>query len=141
MVQQGRTGGRTQHSGLHAVLVRPSELRWQEPGADGDADAALLGVAAVPVLEGSRVRLREMGGKDPGLVCGAPRTFDGQRFAQGMNDLRRTRKAAAVFRSKPTTVTATRQNDLFVWTSARQRLGHRIVVRYKALIIQKSAHT
>jgi hypothetical protein len=29
-----------------------------------------------------------VGGKDPGLVCGAPRTFDGQCFAQGMNDLR-----------------------------------------------------
>jgi hypothetical protein len=26
-----------------------------------------------------------MGEKDPGLVCGAPRTFDGQRFAQEMN--------------------------------------------------------
>ena len=100
MVQQGHTGWRTQHSGLHTVLVRPSDLCGQEPGADGDADAALLGVAAVPVLEGSWVRLRGMGGKDSGLVCGASRTFDGQRFPPGMNDSRCTGKAAAVFSSK-----------------------------------------
>jgi len=54
MVQQGRTGGRTQLRGLHTVLVRSGELRGQEPGTDGDADAGLLGVAAPPVLEGSR---------------------------------------------------------------------------------------
>ena len=54
MVQQGRTRGRTQLRGLHTVLVWSDYLRGQEPGADGDADAALLGVAAVPVLEGSR---------------------------------------------------------------------------------------
>jgi len=100
MVQQGRTGGRTQHSGLYTVLVRSSDLRGQEFGADGDADAALLAVAAVPILEGSRVRLRGMGGKDPGLVRCAPRTLVGERFAQGMNDSPRTGRAAAVFLSK-----------------------------------------
>ena len=52
LVHQGRTCGRTQHRGLHTILVRSGELRGQEPGADGDADAALLGVAAAPVLEG-----------------------------------------------------------------------------------------
>jgi hypothetical protein len=35
-----------------------------------------------------------MGEKDPGLVCGTPRTFDGQCFAQGMNDPRTCRRAA-----------------------------------------------
>jgi len=54
MVQQGCTGRRTQRSGLHTILLWSGYLRGQEPGADGDADAALLGVAAVPVLEGSR---------------------------------------------------------------------------------------
>ena len=55
MVEQGRTRGRTQHGRFHTLLVRPGGLRGQGPGADGDANAALLGVAAVPVLEGSRV--------------------------------------------------------------------------------------
>ena len=53
MVQQGRTRGRTQHHRLHTVLVRPDNLRGQESGANGDANGGLLGVAAVPVLEGS----------------------------------------------------------------------------------------
>ena len=54
MVQQGRTRGRTQHGRLHTILVRPDNLRGEEPGADGDADGGLLAVAAVPFLEGSR---------------------------------------------------------------------------------------
>ena len=120
-----RTGGRTQHSRLHTLLVRASDLRGQEPGTDGDADVTLLGVAAVPVLEGSWVRLRGMGGKDPGLVCGASRTFDGRRFPPGMNDSRCTGKAAAVFSSIQGA--ATRQNDPFVRAPARERLGHRVV--------------
>jgi len=96
MVQQGRARGRTQHGRFHTVLVRTGDLRGQEPGGDGDANAALLGVAAVPVLEGSRSRLRGMGGEDSGLVCGAPGTSGSQRFAQGMNDSR-TRKRVVVY--------------------------------------------
>jgi len=93
MVQQGHARWRTQHSCLHTVLIWSDDLRREEPGVGGDAHVALLGVAAVPVLEGSRVRLRGMGGKDPGLVCGASRAFDGQCFAQGMNDPRTCRRA------------------------------------------------
>ena len=81
MAEQGRPRWRTQHGRFHTILVRADNLRWQESGTDGDADAALLGVAAVPVLESSRGRLRGMGGKNPGLVCGPPRTSGGQRFA------------------------------------------------------------
>ena len=75
------------------VLIRPNYLCREELGIDGDADVALLGVAVAPVLESYRVQLRGMGGKDPGLVCGAPRTFDGECFAQGMNDPRTCRQA------------------------------------------------
>lgn len=74
MAQQGRADGRTQHGRLHALLVRPDDLRGQEPGAAGDAHAALLVVAALPLLQGARRRLRGMGGNDSGLVRGAPRT-------------------------------------------------------------------
>jgi len=74
MVQQGRTRGRTQHDGFHTILIRSDDLRRQEPGADGDANASLLVVAAVPVLEGSGGCLRGMGEEDSGLVCGAPGT-------------------------------------------------------------------
>ena len=77
MVQQGHARRRTQHGCVYTVLIRPDDLCREEPGVDGDADVDLLGVAAVPVLEGSRVRLRGMGGKYPGLVCGASRTSDG----------------------------------------------------------------
>ena len=100
MVQKGCARGSTQHSCFHTVLIRPDDLRWEEPGVDGDANTAVLGVAAVPVLEGSRVQLRGMGGKDPGLVRGAPRTFDGQCFAQGMNDPR-IRARAVVYLTQP----------------------------------------
>ena len=126
MVEQGCAGGRTQHGRLHTVLVRPSDLRRQEPGADGNADGVVLGAAAVPVLEGSRVRLRGMGGKDSGLVCGAPRTFDGRRFAQRVNDSRRTREAVGCLLIQ-SQGTATRQNDPLVWAFARRRVGHHIV--------------
>ena len=54
MVQQGRTREKTQHGRLHTVLVRSCDLRGEEPGTDGDADGDMLGVAAVPFLEGSR---------------------------------------------------------------------------------------
>ena len=80
MVKQGRARGRTQHDRFHTVLVRSNDLHRQEPGSDGDADAALLGVAAVPVLDSPRGRLLGMGGKDPGLACGAPGTSGGQRL-------------------------------------------------------------
>jgi len=93
MVQQGCSRGRTQRGCFHIVLIRSDDLRWEEPGVDGDADGAVLGAAAVPILECSWVQLRGMGGKDPGLVCGAPRTFDGQCFAQGMNGSRTCRRA------------------------------------------------
>jgi len=53
MAQQGCTHRRTQHSRFHTLLVWPGELHGQEPGAGGDANGALLGVAAVPVLKGS----------------------------------------------------------------------------------------
>ena len=81
MAQQGHAGGRTQHGRLHALLVRPDDLRGKEPGVAGDAHATLLVVAAVPLHQGSRHRLRGMGGNDSGLVRGAPRTFVCQRFA------------------------------------------------------------
>jgi len=81
MAQQGRAHGRTQHGRLHALLVRPDDLRGKEPGVAGDAHAALLVVAAVTLLQGSRGRLRGMGGNNPGLVRGAPRTAVCQRFA------------------------------------------------------------
>ena len=100
MVQQGCSRGRTQRGCFHIVLIRSDDLRWEEPGVDGDADGVVLGAAAFPVLEGSRVRLRGMGGKDPGLVRGAPRTFDGQCFAQGMNDPR-TRRRAVIYPTQP----------------------------------------
>jgi len=95
MVQQGRTGGRTQHDSFHTVLVRPDDLRRKEPGADGDANGGLLVVASVPVLEGFRGCLRGMGEENSGLVCGAPGTSCRQHFAQGMNDSR-TRKGVVV---------------------------------------------
>jgi len=57
MVQQGRARGRTQRGCFHAFFVRSDDLRWQEPGVDGDADVALLAVAAVPVFESSWIRL------------------------------------------------------------------------------------
>ena len=72
MVWQGRARGRTQRGCFYTVLIRSDDMLWQEPSADGDADVGLLGIAAVPVFKGSRGRLRGMGGKDPGLVCGAP---------------------------------------------------------------------
>jgi len=100
LVQQGCARGSTQHSCFHTILIWPDDLRWEEPGVEGDADTALLGAAAVPILEGSWVRLRGMGGKDPGLVRGAPRTFDGQCFGQGMNDPR-THARAVVYLSQP----------------------------------------
>ena len=53
MAQRGRTSRRTQHGRFHAVLVRADELCGQELGADGDADGALLDIAAIPFLEGS----------------------------------------------------------------------------------------
>ena len=53
MVQQGRTGWRTQYGGVFPVFVRADDLRWQESGGDGDADGALLDFAAFPVLEGA----------------------------------------------------------------------------------------
>ena len=100
MVQQGHARGSTQHGCFHTVLIRSDDLRWEEPGVDGDAGTALLGAAAVPVLQGSRVQLRGMGDKDPGLVCGAPRTFDGQCFVQGMND-QRTCRRAVIYPTQP----------------------------------------
>ena len=54
MVQQGRTRGKAQHGRLYTVLVWSRDLRGEEPSVDGDADGDMLGVAAVPFLEGSR---------------------------------------------------------------------------------------
>ena len=39
---------------FNTVLVRSDDLGGKEHGGYGDANATLLGVAAVPVLEGSR---------------------------------------------------------------------------------------
>ena len=57
MVQPGCARGSTQRSCFHTVFVRSDDLRWQNPGTDGDADVALLGATAVPVFKSSRGRL------------------------------------------------------------------------------------
>lgn len=95
MVEQGRSGGGTQHGCFYTLLVRPDNVRRETFCANGDADAALLGVAAVPVLEGSWGQLCRMGEKYSGLVCGAPGTPCGQRLAQGMNNSHACERAVA----------------------------------------------
>ena len=79
--RHARAGGRTQRGRVHTLLVWSDELRRQEPGANADARGDLLDIAALPLLQGSRLRLRRVGGTDSGLVRGASRTSRGQRFA------------------------------------------------------------
>jgi hypothetical protein len=57
MVQQGRTGWRTQYGRVHPLFVRPDDLCRQESGADGDAHGALLDFAAIPFLKGDWCRV------------------------------------------------------------------------------------
>jgi hypothetical protein len=64
-----------------------------------------------------------MGGQDPGLVCGAPRAFDGRRFAQGVNGSPRTCKAAAVL-FKSSVLRLAKMTGL-LWVPARQPHGYR----------------
>ena len=71
MVQHWYACWRTQRGCILPVLAWTGKLRWEEPGDDGNAHAPLLGASPIPVLQGTWGGLRGVGGKDPGLVCGA----------------------------------------------------------------------
>jgi len=74
MVQQKQGRGAyarsrtTQRGCFLLVLVRPCELRGKGPGAIGDADSALLGVAAFLLFQGAWFCVRRVGGEISGLV-------------------------------------------------------------------------